>query len=240
MPFIKPSFRDTKLGWYASHRGHINNIIRGQAKVILLGDSLVANLSRYPSVWDHYLKPLNAVNCGIGGDRTQHALWQADNIYLPDSVYVAVIHCGTNNMDCNVYQPYDIAFSVISCGSRLRERNPLLKVVVAGILPRDPIASKRRSKIQQTNEILKQLCWKEGFVFIGQDSHWLTNSGNIHQSLYWKDGLHLNREGCKKLASLIATSVISLTPSPTTTTSSPTPTTPVSYTHLTLPTNREV
>ena len=143
MPFIKPSFRDTKLRWYASHRGHIKNIIRGQADVILLGDSLVANLSRYPSVWDHYLKPLNAVNCGIVGDRTQHVLWRADNMYLPDSVSVAVIHCGTNNMDSNAYEPYDIALSVISCGSRLRERSPHPIVVVTGILPRDNCFQKK-------------------------------------------------------------------------------------------------
>ena len=74
MPLIKPSFRDTKPGWYAFHRGHVNSIIRQQAEVALIGDSLVANLSRYPAVWDRHLKPLNAVNCGIGGDRTQHAL----------------------------------------------------------------------------------------------------------------------------------------------------------------------
>ena len=153
MPFIKPSFRDTKLGWYASHRGFLKNINCGQAEVVLLGDSLVANLSRYPSVWDHHLKPLNAVNCGIGGDRTQHVLWRAENMYLPSSVSVAVIHCGTNNIDFNVYQPDDIALSVISCGSSLRVKHPQLNVVVAGILPRDPNVSKRRTKIQQTNKI---------------------------------------------------------------------------------------
>ena len=74
-------------------------------------------------------------------------------MYLPSSVSVAVIHCGTNNMDFNVYQPDDIALSVIACGSSLRVKHPQLKVVVAGILPRDPNVSKRRTKIQQTNEI---------------------------------------------------------------------------------------
>ena len=143
MPLIKPSFRDTKPGWYAFHRSHVNSMIRRQAEVVLVGASLVANLSRYPTVWDRHLKPLNAVNCGIGGDRTQHALWRADHMYLPASVSVAVIHCGSNNMDFTVYQPSDIAQSVVSIGSKLRDRHPHLKVVVAGILPRDPDISKK-------------------------------------------------------------------------------------------------
>ena len=153
MSISKPSFRENKLGWYACHRNHVNSIIRRQAKVLLLGDSILANLARYPSVWDCHLQPYNTVNCSIGGDRTQHVLWRAENMYLPASVSVAVILCGTNNMDFNVYRPHDIAHSVISCGTRLRDKHPHLKVIVVGILPRDPKVSKRRNKIEQTNGI---------------------------------------------------------------------------------------
>ena len=107
MLLIKPIFRDTKPGWYASHRGHINSITWGQAEAAFLGDSLVANLSRYSSVWDRHLGPFNVVNCGKGGDCTQHVLWRADHMYLPASVSVVVIHCGTNNLDLLVYNPGD-------------------------------------------------------------------------------------------------------------------------------------
>ena len=97
MMLEKPEFR-SKRDWYATHRRHLKSIIKNQAKVVLLGDSLVANLSRYPSVWDTHLSPYNTVNCGIGGDRTQNVLWRVDNMYLPASVSVGVIHCGVNNM----------------------------------------------------------------------------------------------------------------------------------------------
>ena len=70
MSFSKPIFRDTKLGWYSLHRQHVNSIVRRQAKVVLLGASIVRNLARYPCVWDRPLEPFNAVTCGIGGDRT--------------------------------------------------------------------------------------------------------------------------------------------------------------------------
>ena len=109
MGLSKPVFRDTKLGWYGLHRSHVNAIVRRQAKVVFLGASIVRNLARYPCVWNRHLEPFNSVACGIGGDSTQHVLWRAENFYLPSSVHVVVIHCGTNNIDANVYTPHDIA-----------------------------------------------------------------------------------------------------------------------------------
>ena len=78
---------------------------------------------------------------------------------------VIVIHGGTNNIDSDVCQPYDIQLSVISSGSRLREKQPIVKVVVAGILLREPNTSKRRSKIQQTitGPLNKCLYWMDGW-----------------------------------------------------------------------------
>ena len=105
----------------------------------------MANLARYPCVWDQPLHPFNTVNCGIGGDRTQNVLWRADNMYLPDSVSVATVLCGTNNM-VNVYRPHDIAHSVIESGIKLRAKHSHLKIVVVGILPTDRVISKIRKK----------------------------------------------------------------------------------------------
>ena len=45
-------------------------------------------------------------------------------MYLPASVSVATILCGTNNMDNNVYQPHDIADSVIACGTKIEGKTP--------------------------------------------------------------------------------------------------------------------
>ena len=168
MSVSQPSSRDWKLDWYACHRRHVTSIIRRQAKVVLLGDSLVANLTRYPSVWDRHLCPFNTVNCGIGGDGTQHVLWQADNYYLLASVSTVLISCCINNMD--FYR-----------------------------LPRD--------LIQQTNNILKTVCWKNDFLFIEQASYWTTGSGMLDQSLFWKDDLHLNKRGCNLFAKSISDAI---------------------------------
>ena len=140
---------------------------------------------------DLHLKPINSINCGIGGDRTQHVLWRAEHLSLPDYVGVVVLLCGTNNIKHDL--PHDIAHGVISCGTRLKEKHPHLTVIVVGILPRDGPTSKRRSKIQQTNDVLKMVCWNQGFLYIEQACHWTTSSGELNQSLYWKDNLHLSK-----------------------------------------------
>ena len=146
-------------------------------------------------------------------------------MYLPASVSVATILCGTNNMDNNVYQPHDIVDSVIACGTKLRGKHPHLKVIVAGILSRDGAISKIRNKIQQTNDILKKVCWnKLGFSYIEQASQWPTSSGELNQRLFWKDKIHLNRKGCNLLAEQINIAISNhLSPSPRSAPTRPSP-----------------
>ena len=42
--------RNGKLGWYEKFKHHIFLLEESAAKVILIGDSLISNLSRYPDV----------------------------------------------------------------------------------------------------------------------------------------------------------------------------------------------
>ena len=42
---------------------------------LLIGDSIIAGLSHYSNIWMRYFKPLNAINCGIGGGRVENILW---------------------------------------------------------------------------------------------------------------------------------------------------------------------
>ena len=69
-----PMPRPTKPTWYGEHARSYQNTIAEQAKVVLLGDSLVANLAQYPAVWDHHLASLHTVNCRLDGGHTQNVL----------------------------------------------------------------------------------------------------------------------------------------------------------------------
>ena len=131
------------------------------------------------------------MNYGIGGDRTQHVLWRAENATLPNSLKYVVIHCGTNNIDRD--QPRDIANGVISIGLKLQEKCRGLKVIVTGLLPRDSEWSQRRKKVNSINYYLEKLyCDRfDDFYFMKQDDD---------KKLYYADQLHLVEAGNRKFA----------------------------------------
>ena len=126
-----------KPGWYGQHIRTLHQVIQQQAEVILLGDSIVANLGRYPDVWTKSLTQYITVNCGIGGDSTRNVLWRVEQLYLPATVSVGIIHCGINDISeyPSAYGPTQIANNIILFGSRLQERHPGMSIIVAGILP---------------------------------------------------------------------------------------------------------
>ena len=80
-------------------------------KTIVIRDSIVAGLNRYQSVWTKYLEPLKTLNCGIGSDRVQNVLWQAQNLLVISSLKNVIILCGTNNLFQD--SPEDIADGII-------------------------------------------------------------------------------------------------------------------------------
>ena len=51
-----------------------------KAQVVFIGDSITQGWEKEgKEVWKKYYSHRNAVNLGIGGDRTQHVLWRLDN-----------------------------------------------------------------------------------------------------------------------------------------------------------------
>ena len=66
-------------------------MIRQQAQVAILGDSIVEGLARYPAVWNDHLKPFNTVNCGIGGDSIQHLLWRVGHLSIPHVIVTGIL-----------------------------------------------------------------------------------------------------------------------------------------------------
>ena len=156
-------------------------------------------MSRYANIWRLFFKTFDTLNYGIGGDCTQHVLWRAENATLPNSLKYVVIHCGTNNIDR--HQPRDIANGVIAIGLTLQEKCSGLKVIVTGLLPRDPERSHRRKKIKLINYYLKKFCRDNfnEFYFMKQHDDWTDKDGNLDEKLYYTDQLHLIEAGNENL-----------------------------------------
>ena len=67
--------------------------------MVVTGDSIVAGLRRYPTVWRNFILRYKTINLGIGGDRIENVLWRINDTVLPKSIRSVVIHYGSNNVD---------------------------------------------------------------------------------------------------------------------------------------------
>ena len=112
-----PLSRSHNINWIDSHNKICKNISTSHYSTLLIGDSIIAGLSRYPEVWKRYLEPLNALNCGIGGDRVQNVLWRCVNLPSSLSVSNIVILCGTSNIMCD--SPDEIADGITHALKRI-------------------------------------------------------------------------------------------------------------------------
>ena len=59
-----PSTRFSKMNWLNFHYDHCSKLAKNTFETIIIGDSIVAGLSRYQNVRNNFLKPLKALNCG--------------------------------------------------------------------------------------------------------------------------------------------------------------------------------
>ena len=140
-PITIPSHRFYKLGWHQSFEDQRRRVRDIKPNLIFIGDSIVKGLSRYQKVWQLF-RDYNAINLGIGGDKSQNVLWRCNEINFPPSVKFAFILCGCNNIDYD--DPCDIADSIIQIGLSIIKQNKNCNVLISGIIPRDESKSSFR------------------------------------------------------------------------------------------------
>ena len=149
---------------------------------LLIGDSIIAGLSRYPEVWKRYFEPLNALNCGIGGDRVQNVLWRCINSPPSLSVKNIVILCGTNNIVCD--SPDEIVDGILEITHAIKKIYHSANIVVCGLLPRDRSYSINRVYVKETNDHLPYKCNLYNVSFINPAGWTLENRSLIPNLFY--------------------------------------------------------
>ena len=55
---------------------------KSYAFIVVIGDSIVAGLRRYPAVWRNFILRYKTSSLGIGGDQIENVLW-----HISDKVY---------------------------------------------------------------------------------------------------------------------------------------------------------
>lgn len=190
---VKPVPRDGN--WMKRHESFNERIKQGPVDLIFLGDSITQGWERAgKEVWDKFYTRRNAVNLGIGGDRTQHVLWRLDHGNVDGiSPKLAVLMIGTNNSGSNT--PEQIADGVAAIVKKLREKLPQTKVLVLGIFPRGADASDpRRLTNLQANALIAKLADGQMVEYLDIGPAFLNDDGTLSREIM-PDLLHLSPKG---------------------------------------------
>jgi lysophospholipase L1-like esterase len=167
-----------------------------KAQVVFIGDSITQGWEgEGKDVWAKYYAHRNAVNLGIGGDRTQHVLWRLDNGNL-ETLHpkVAVVMIGTNNSNGEDNSPVQIVEGVRAIVAKLRQKLPDTKVLLLAIFPRSENFSVQRGKLAQINQALRRLADDQSVYWADFGHLFMDDLGTIPRDLM-PDYLHLSPKG---------------------------------------------
>ena len=181
-------------GWMKRHESFNERVKKGNVDLLLIGDSITHGWeSSGKPVWEKYYTPRNAVNLGIGGDRTQHVLWRLDNGNVEGiSPKAAVLMIGTNNSGTN--SPAQIAEGVEAVVKKLRTKLPKTKILVLAIFPRGADANDAKRKVNiEANRSIAKLADGEMVYFLDISDKFLNEDGTLSKEVM-PDLLHLNEK----------------------------------------------
>ena len=208
LSLITPVPHNGKPGRYETFRNHAYLAINLQKSIVLLiGDSIIANFSRFSSIFDKHFSKFNAFNFGIG-DKIQNVLWSINNMSLLPFLQYIFIHCGTNNIGHN--DPEVILDGSINLAWVIKKKYKDVKIIIiSSLLPRAKANPQKQFLAITTNIYLKEACNVNSFSFVELDCGWIVGS-SLTMLLFKNDHLHLKKFGYEKLSPLFVTQLNSV------------------------------
>ena len=183
-------------GWMKRHESFNRRVRDGNVDLVFIGDSITHGWEgKGKKVWEEFYGKRNAVNLGIGGDRTQHVLWRLDNGNLYNiSPKVAVVMIGTNNSGKGRNSAAEMLDGVTAVVAKLRAKLPKTHVVLLDIFPRGERFNEQRGKILQVNQALRRLERDNSVTYLPIGHRFLESDGSLSREIM-PDFLHLSEKG---------------------------------------------
>lgn len=190
--------------WLKRHESFNARVKKGNVDLIFIGDSITQGWEGAgKDVWKKYYGQRNAVNLGIGGDRTQHVLWRLDHGNIDGiSPKVAVIMIGTNNSADDRNTASEMVDGITAIVRELRERLPETKLLLLDIFPRGERFNPQRGKILQVNQTIRKLHDGKSVHYLAIGYQFLEPDGSMSKEVM-PDFLHLSPRGYEMWAAAI-------------------------------------
>ncbi len=199
------------VGTEARHESFNNRVKQGNVDLILIGDSITHGWEGAgKDAWQKYYGKRNAVNLGIGGDRTQHVLWRLDHGNVDGiSPKLAVLMIGTNNSNRDDNTADQIAAGLEAIVKKLREKLPQTKVLVLAIFPRGEKPNPQREKNAKASELASKLADNKMVYYLDIGPKFLNADGTLSKDIM-PDLLHLSPQGYEIWATSTEPKVVEL------------------------------
>ena len=197
-------------GWMKRHESFNERVKKGNVDLLLIGDSITQGWEGAgKKVWDEFYTKRNAVNLGIGGDRTQHVLWRLDHGNVEGiKPKLAILMIGTNNSGSNTSE--QIAEGVKAIVDKLKEKLPEAKILVLAIFPRGANKDDARRKVNEgANALIAKLADDKQVFYLDIGPKFLAEDGTLSKDIM-PDLLHLNEKSYRIWAESIEEKVASL------------------------------
>lgn len=206
---VQPEPREKQKDWMDRHSQMNERVKQGNVDLVFIGDSITHGWEGAgKAVWDEYYGNRNAVNLGIGGDRTQHVLWRLQNGNIDGiTPKLAVVMIGTNNHKDNSAE--EISEGVTAILRALRSGLPDTKVLLLAIFPRADAPPKDIEKLNKANTLIADLAADPMVEFFDIGRFFLDDSGTLTTDIM-PDLLHPNEKGYKIWAEAIEPRVAAL------------------------------
>lgn len=211
-----------------------------RADIVFIGDSITQGWEgEGRQVWAERFAPAQAINLGIGGDRTQHVLWRLKNGHMaglkggkkvrrPTSLIapppgsprvfveethrgprLAVLMIGTNNSNGNDNTAEEIAAGIVAIVDTLRAELPETKVLILGIFPRGAKPNPQREKNAAASAIAAKRADGKMVHYLDIGEKFLTADGTLTTEIM-PDLLHLSPQGYAIWADAITPELVEL------------------------------
>lgn len=168
-----------------------------RATVIFIGDSITEGWERRGApVWEHFYAHRNALNLGLGGDRTQHVLWRLEHGHLEGlTPQAAVVMIGTNNTGGELHTVAQVAAGVKAIVQQIRRKLPATHIVLMAIFPRSENPHSHRAQVLLINQVMhKQADDNSMVTWLDIGSRFMDETGVISTPMM-PDFLHLSEQG---------------------------------------------
>ena len=205
----------------ARHDQKVKEVRSKNYDVVMVGDSITHTLGELggkyepmKKVWNKHLLPLNTINLGYNGYRTEQILWNLQNgeLEFKKSPKVFILLIGTNNTDDRhfkkVHNAEEIFTGTKAIVTTIQKRHPKTKILVLRIFPRggddekgiSPPAFNSSAKCietcRQAGELTRQLADGKKVFWLDINKIFLQEDGSINTELMW-DLLHPSPSGAE-------------------------------------------